>query len=103
MISKAGRHYRDEVITQVRYSPTALVNGCIREKVAVRVSLHRGDRRSYDIDNHFKAIGDALTHAGFWEDDRLVEWLLIERGYVDKENPGAKVEVCSHASLVHDK
>lgn len=99
MISKAGRLYRDKVITQVRYDRKAMLNGTIREPVAVRVTLHRGDRRLYDVDNHFKAIGDALTHAGFWEDDSLIDWLLIERGYVDTKSPGAKVEVSSHVGV----
>jgi crossover junction endodeoxyribonuclease RusA len=97
LISKAGRNYRDTVITSVRYSPEALANGCIRgERLAATITLHRGDRRQYDVDNHAKGIFDSLTHAGFWEDDSLVDWLLIRRGYVDKENPRAIVEICGH-------
>lgn len=100
MISKKGRHYRDTVITTVRYDRDVLVNGQISEPVAVTVTLHRGDRRAYDVDNYFKAIGDALTHAGFWDDDRLIDWLLIKRGELDRENPRAVVEVSSHGGWI---
>ena len=33
----------------------------------------------FDCDNKYKAIGDALTNAGWWEDDRHVTTLHIEK------------------------
>lgn len=39
--------------------------------------------RIRDLDNYNKALFDALTHAGVWEDDRQVKRMLVEWGPVD--------------------
>ncbi|EOK7880323.1 RusA family crossover junction endodeoxyribonuclease, partial [Escherichia coli] len=41
-------------------------------------------------DNYNKALFDALTHAGVWEDDSLVKRMLVEWGPVI---PEGKVEI----------
>lgn len=51
-------------------------------KVSIR--LHFPDRRLRDIDNHIKSLLDALTQAGVWEDDSLIDELHIYRGEVVK-------------------
>jgi crossover junction endodeoxyribonuclease RusA len=33
--------------------------------------------RKYDIDNRCKALNDALTHAGIWNDDEQIDRLHI--------------------------
>jgi Holliday junction resolvase RusA-like endonuclease len=38
------------------------------------------DARRRDIDNYNKALFDALTHAGIWEDDSQVQRMLVEWG-----------------------
>ena len=43
-----------------------------------------------DLDNYNKALFDALTHAGVWEDDRQVKRMLVEWGPVI---PEGKVEI----------
>jgi crossover junction endodeoxyribonuclease RusA len=40
------------------------------------------DNRRRDLDNILKATLDAITHAGIWHDDSLVDDLRIKRGLV---------------------
>ena len=48
------------------------------------------DNRIRDLDNYNKALFDALTHTGVWEDDRQVKRMLVEWGPVI---PKGKVEI----------
>ncbi len=48
------------------------------------------DNRIRDLDNYNKALFDALTNAGVWEDDRQVKRMLVEWGPVI---PEGKVEI----------
>ena len=50
----------------------------------------RQGNRIRDLDNYNKALFDALTHAGVWEDDRQVKRMLVEWGPVI---PEGKVEI----------
>ncbi|MGP1938918.1 RusA family crossover junction endodeoxyribonuclease, partial [Citrobacter freundii] len=43
-----------------------------------------------DIDNYNKALFDALTHAGVWEDDSQIKRMLVEWGPVV---PKGRVEI----------
>jgi crossover junction endodeoxyribonuclease RusA len=52
------------------------------------IILYPPDARR-DIDNYNKALFDALTHAGIWEDDSQVKRMLVEWHGV----PGGKVEI----------
>jgi crossover junction endodeoxyribonuclease RusA len=49
------------------------------QPLAVTLRVHAPDRRARDLDNLPKALLDALTHAGLWEDDSLIDELHIFR------------------------
>lgn len=83
IVSKEGRDYRNEVEV---YRPI----DCFTGRLIVTIKAWMPDKRRRDIDNLNKAILDAMTHAGFWADDSLIDDLRIIRAGVEK--PG-RVEV----------
>ncbi|WP_436873724.1 RusA family crossover junction endodeoxyribonuclease [Kosakonia sacchari] len=89
LISAAGRKYQSDacaaIIEQLRRLPKPS-----SEPASVEVILYPPDVRRRDIDNYNKALFDALTHAGVWEDDSQVKRLLVEWGPVVK---GGRVEI----------
>ncbi|TCB96069.1 RusA family crossover junction endodeoxyribonuclease [Kosakonia quasisacchari] len=89
LISAAGRKYQSDacaaIIEQLRRLPKPS-----SEPASVEVILYPPDARRRDIDNYNKALFDALTHAGVWEDDSQVKRLLVEWGPVEK---GGRVDV----------
>ncbi|PDO81904.1 RusA family crossover junction endodeoxyribonuclease [Kosakonia sacchari] len=89
LISAAGRKYQSEacaaIIEQLRRLPKPS-----SEPASVEVILYPPDVRRRDIDNYNKALFDALTHAGVWEDDSQVKRLLVEWGPVQQ---GGMVEI----------
>lgn len=89
MVSADGRKFqaaaRAAIIEQLRILPkpsSALA--------AVSIILCPPDRRRRDLDNYNKALFDALTYAGVWEDDSQVKRMLVEWGPVV---PKGKVEI----------
>ncbi|HGG5995413.1 TPA: RusA family crossover junction endodeoxyribonuclease [Salmonella enterica subsp. diarizonae serovar 61:r:z53] len=89
LVSVRGRKYQSDacaaVIEQLRRLPkpsTALA--------AVEIILYPPDNRIRDLDNYNKALFDALTHAGVWEDDSQVKRMLVEWG---PPVPKGKVEI----------
>ncbi|MFK8827299.1 RusA family crossover junction endodeoxyribonuclease, partial [Citrobacter freundii] len=60
------------------------------ELAAVEIILYPPDARRRDIDNYNKALFDALTHAGVWEDDSQIKRMLVEWGPIV---PKGKVEI----------
>jgi len=89
-INKEGRAYRAltaETVASLPSSESKAPEG----RLSVLVSLYPPDRRRRDLDNTSKALLDALTHAGVYEDDDLIDRLTIERCAVTK---GGKVRVC---------
>lgn len=79
LISKKGREYRKAVAGVIgpRKKPTD-------KRLKVRITVNPPDRRKRDLDNMPKAILDALTHAGVWEDDSQIDELTIMRREVIK-------------------
>ena len=79
LISREGREYRHRlamvVVLRGRAKPLA---GPLR----LDLMLHPPDKRRRDIDGPLKALLDALTHAGVWEDDSQVRDLHVAFGDV---------------------
>ena len=84
LISAAGRKFQSEacvaIVEQLRRLPKPS-----SELAAVEIILFPPDARRRDIDNYNKALFDALTHAGVWEDDSQVKRMLVEWGPVTKK------------------
>lgn len=59
-------------------------------ELMVKAMKIRVGNRIRDLDNYNKALFDALTHAGVWEDDSQVKRMLVEWGPVI---PEGKVEI----------
>lgn len=89
LISAAGRKYQSDacaaIIEQLRRLPKPSATAA-----AVEIILFPPDQRRRDLDNYNKALFDALTHAGVWEDDSQVKKMLVEWGPVV---PKGKVEI----------
>lgn len=85
-IKPAGIEYRKQVADIVSDAQIRTLEGRIRMYVAV----YPANRIKQDLDNRLKALQDALTHAGVWEDDSQIDDLHIVRRPVEK---GGRVEV----------
>ena len=79
LISAKGRAYQSAacaaIVEQLRRLPKPSSS-----PAAVEIVLYPPDLRRRDIDNYNKALFDALTHAGVWEDDSQVQRMLVEWG-----------------------
>ena len=80
-VTRKGRQFRDEV-------EKALMEQVGRMEldygIHLEVVLHPPDGRRRDLDNYMKALLDACTIGGLWEDDCLIHQLSILRGEVIK-------------------
>ena len=89
LISAAGRTFQSAacaaILDQLRRLPKPST-----EPATVEILLFPPDARRRDIDNYNKALFDALTHAGVWEDDSQVKKMLVEWGPIVK---GGSVEI----------
>jgi crossover junction endodeoxyribonuclease RusA len=74
-ISKEGRTYRQAIVKLIEDLDVAKVDG----RIGVRLQVHPPDHRRRDLDNVQKPLLDALKHAGMYEDDSQIDWLLTER------------------------
>ena len=93
LISEKGRAYQSAecaaIIEQLRCLPKPSSS-----PAAVEILLFPPDARRRDIDNYNKALFDALTHAGIWEDDSRAE----NAGGVGPKVHGGRVEISITAS-----
>ncbi|MFA1646288.1 MAG: RusA family crossover junction endodeoxyribonuclease [Enterobacteriaceae bacterium] len=89
LISAKGRAYQSAacsaIVDQLRRLPKPST-----APAAVEIILFPPDSRRRDIDNYNKALFDALTHAGVWEDDSQVKRMLVEWG---PQVAGGRVEI----------
>ena len=84
LISAKGRAYQSAacaaIVEQLRRLPKPS-----NSPAAVEIVLYPPDLRRRDIDNYNKALFDALTQTGVWEDDSQVKRMLVEWGEVTKK------------------
>jgi crossover junction endodeoxyribonuclease RusA len=80
-LTKRSRMYRSEVHGAILEQLGLRKNRVAYEApVRVDVELRAPDSRRRDIDNHMKGLFDALTHAGIWTDDHLVDEMTVRHG-----------------------
>ena len=72
LISKKGRDYRAKIYRELNGL------GPLFGALEVKMILYPPDKRKRDIDNYQKALFDAITHAGIWEDDSQIKRVVIE-------------------------
>ena len=80
-ISKAGRAFKEQVSDYVAEYRTPKLGAA---RLEMKVVLFPRDKRKQDIDNRIKALWDALTDAGVFDDDEQIDVLHIERGEIKK-------------------
>lgn len=76
LISERGRDYRRTVLEELLVQRVTPVGA---QRVSVDIEARMPDRRARDLDNLPKAVLDALTHGGLWDDDSQIDDLRIWR------------------------
>lgn len=88
LICREGRAYRNIVAVTVipvkRLLPLA-------GRLKIRIRFHPPDNRRRDLDNVFKALLDAMEHAGVYDDDSQIDHLSISRADIDERKLGGVV------------
>jgi crossover junction endodeoxyribonuclease RusA len=87
LTDKGKDFYRDAVA--VIHSQVSM--SMLTERLDVTIDLYPPDRRKWDIDNRTKCVLDACTRAGVWEDDELIDRLVVERHERDPGKQGFAV------------
>ena len=71
-LTKKARIYREHTV----YAVQKLLKKKFDKDVVLEMTLFPPDRRKRDIDNTFKSLLDALTHAKVWNDDSQVKKIV---------------------------
>ena len=95
VISREGRAYRQEVQAVLATAGAGGGGGDGKDPpddgpLALAMDAFPPDRRRRDLDNIQKPLLDALEHAGVYQDDSQIDWLLTRR---QVRVPGGKVIV----------
>lgn len=96
-ISAKGRVFRDQVAQAIAEQAPGLT---LADRLYVEVVLHPPDRRTRDLDNYMKALLDALTHSGLWEDDSQIDQLSILRGVIAPKDGLTRLEIASAGPVI---
>jgi len=81
-LKKTGRLFRDEVSKEVaRQVGGKRIN---ERPICMTVVLFQPDRRARDLDNHMKALLDAIEASQLIMDDAWIDYLQVFRGEVVK-------------------
>ena len=77
-ISQKGRKFR--AATAEALSQQLGLVPKISDRMFVDIILFPPDLRKRDVDNYNKSLLDAITDYGLWEDDSLIDQLMVYRG-----------------------
>lgn len=83
---KRSTHALDDRVEAYRWEVIAAIGKAhieINGRLKVQIDAFMPDKRVRDIDNIAKCVLDALTHAGVWKDDGLIDDLRIIRRGID--------------------
>ena len=83
LLSAKARDYRAHVGTSLVIQGVKAA-GPLAGRLAVRIEVHAPDKRARDLDNIPKAVFDALTHAGVWQDDSQIDDMRVTRCHAAK-------------------
>lgn len=89
-ISAKGKKFRAHTADMVH---AQLPDVHFDQKLHLTIVLHMPDRRTRDLDNYLKALLDALTKAGLWDDDSQVDQLEVYRGEI-VTGGRVRMEIC---------
>lgn len=62
-------------------------------RLAVTITYHRGDRRTYDVTNFEKGVSDILQECGVYANDSQIDDMRQKRGAVQIRNGHVIVEI----------
>lgn len=80
-VSKAGVAFKEAVSNYVAEFNVPKLG---KSRLEFQVTLYPKDRRKQDIDNRIKALWDALSDAGVFDDDEQIDVLIVHRGEIKK-------------------
>lgn len=95
-LDKKVRVFRDQVCEAISEQCPDLH---LDTPLFMEVYLFPPDKRKRDVDNYMKGLLDAITQAGVWEDDSLIDQLHIYRG-VKKEGGAVRIEISDAGPVV---
>ena len=96
-LSAKGRKYKELVEGLVNEQAPGI---CLDFPLFVEVWLFPPDRRTRDLDNYMKALLDAITNAGTWTDDKLIDQLHVYRGCPGSGN--VRIEICEAGPVLQN-
>jgi crossover junction endodeoxyribonuclease RusA len=79
LISREGRTFRRNVCALLGGGGPPIRKPPAGGRIALCMDAFPPDRRRRDLDNLIKATADALQHAGVYEDDSLIDLLLVRK------------------------
>ncbi len=80
ILSKKCRDY----YMQCRVAVNSLYGLKLTDDLEVTIALYPPDNRKRDIDNHIKAVFDAMTHSKVWIDDSQIKDLRVRMREIEK-------------------
>lgn len=77
ILSREALAYRAAVAQVI---PRQIGGTRLKGPLRVTARFHPPDQRARDLDNHWKQVGDALQHAGLYDDDSQIRDLRLMWG-----------------------